>query len=349
MFDDESEREDVPQGQVKYLDALATQVTEVTRIAKTVADSLGGAPLPAPRKPVLIGMGASYAALGAAEHALRRHGRSALRVVASDFDSVTFDFSDLIVALSQSGKSRETIEAVRVADQPTLAVVNVAGSPLAQACSSALAFGSVPDSLASTTGYTGSLVTMGMLTDSWIAGRPDPAWLSLGERLGAFESGFGALVSDLAAGLSESSSVDVVGSGGYCGAAEAGALLLREVCTVPTAAFTGRQYLHGPMEAWPGVGHVIIGATDAWLVAEPLAERGHPVTILSAASDPAWRHRNVRLVPLPAQSVAEEYAFAAILLQHVAARLATARSADPDEFLFLSPDTKVDLAEPCPS
>jgi glucosamine--fructose-6-phosphate aminotransferase (isomerizing) len=346
---DESERENVPQGQVKYADALAMQVADVTRIAKVVSDSLGSRPLPAPRKPVLMGMGASYAALGAAEHALRRHGSGALRVVASDFDAASFDFSDLIIALSQSGKSKETIEAVQASGQPTLAVVNVAGSPLTRACSAALDFGSVPDSLASTTGYTGSLVAMGMLTDSWITGRPDPAWLSLGERLGDFEAGFGALAADLVAGLSPNSSVDVVGSGGYAGAAQAGALLLREVSTMPAAAFTGRQYLHGPMEAWPGVGHLIIGGTDTWLVAKPLAERGHPVTILAAAADPAWQHRNVRVIPLPARSVAEEYAFAGLLLQHVAAGLAAARSADPDEFLFLSSDTKIDAAEPCPS
>lgn len=340
-------RGNVPQ--VKYLDALEMQAVHLTSMARTVSDALDRTPLPAPRKPVLVGMGASYAALGAAEHALRQRGGSAIRVVASDFDKVTFDFSDLVVALSQSGKSRETIEAVRDSAAPTLAVVNMAGSPLAQACATALDFGSVPDSLASTAGYTGSLVAMGMLTDTWTVGRPDPAWLSLGERLAEFRSGTGALVTDLVAKLSAHTSVDVVGSGGYAGAAEAGALLLREVSTMPTTAFTGRQYLHGPMEAWPGVGHLIIGHTDTWLVAAPLAERGHQVTILSAAADPAWEHRNVRVVRLPAGSVAEEYAFAGVLLQDVAAGLAATRSADPDEFLFVSADTKVDATEPCPS
>ncbi|HEX5296607.1 MAG TPA: hypothetical protein VFW50_06445, partial [Streptosporangiaceae bacterium] len=227
-----------------------------------------------------------------------------------------------------------------------LAVVNVPGSPLAQVCASVLAFGPVPDSLASTVGYTGSLVAMGMLADAWTTGRPDPGWLSLGERIAGFRSGIAQLVADLTGALSGYSSVDVIGSGGYSGAAEAGALLLRETSTMPTAAFTGRQYLHGPMEAWPGVGHLVIGRTDTALVAAPLAGRGHPVIIVSAVADPAWAQPNVWTIPLPARSLPEEYVFTAILLQDVAAAMAAVRAADPDYFGFISPDTKVEAAAP---
>jgi glutamine---fructose-6-phosphate transaminase (isomerizing) len=336
----------VPEGPAKYLDALEAQAANVTSMTRAMAQVLDGTPPPAPRRPVLIGMGASYAALGAAEHVLRGHGRPALRVVASDFDRATFEVCDLVVALSQSGKSKETIEAVLSTAVPTLAVVNIAGSPLAQAGTNVLAFGPVPDSLASTIGYTGSLVTMGMLTDTWTAGRPGPDWLSLGERMAGFRSGTAQLAADLAGALAGHSSVDMIGSGGYSGAAEAGALLLRETSTMPTAAFTGRQYLHGPMEAWPGVGHLVIGRTDATLVAGPLADRGHPVVIVSAVADPAWERPNVWVITVPARSLTEEYVFTAILLQDVAAALAASRSADPDYFGFISPDTKVEAAAP---
>jgi glucosamine--fructose-6-phosphate aminotransferase (isomerizing) len=207
----------------------------------------------------------------------------------------------------------------------------------------------VPDSLASTVGYTGSLVALGMLTDTWATGKPGDGWLSLGVRLAGFRQDAAGVTADLVAELAAGTSVDVVGFGGYAGAAEAGALLLREVSTVPAAAFDGRQYLHGPMEAWPGVGHLVIGADGAALVAGLLARRGHRVTVLAAVGDPAPDHPGVRVVRLPALSVPEEYAFAGILLQDVAAGLAAARSADPDEFAFLSSDTKVDIAEPCPS
>src|ERR1700755_217324 len=163
-------------------------------MARVMRELLGRAASPAPRRPVLIGMGASYAALGAAEHVLRAHGGPAQRVVASDFDPTTFAVCDLVVALSQSGKSRETLEAVQSTAVPALAVVNIGDSPLAQACASTLAFGPVPGSLASTTGYTGSLVAMGMLTETWTTGRPGPGWLSLGERIAEFRSGTGQLV-----------------------------------------------------------------------------------------------------------------------------------------------------------
>jgi glucosamine--fructose-6-phosphate aminotransferase (isomerizing) len=323
------------------------QVADIAGIAERLQESLSERPPSAPRKPVLVGMGASFAALGAAEHVLRQHKLGALRVVASTFDRVTFDFSDLVVALSQSGKSKETIEAVQAASGQSLAVVNNPRSPLAGVASGVLSFGPVSDSLASTTGYTGSLVAMGMLVDCWVIGRPGSEWRSLGDRLADFQRESEGLVADLAGELSGFGCVDVVGSGGYWGAAEAGALLLREVCGVPTAAFTGRQYLHGPMEAHHGVGHLIIGATDARLVSVPLADSGRPVIVLSAADVLADGHENVRCVRLPAASVTEEYIFAGILLQHVAARLAVERSADPDEFIFLSDDTKVDVAEPC--
>lgn len=331
---------------MKYLDALEAQAASITGVARLMTEALDRTPPPAPRRPVLIGMGASYAALGASEYVLRAHGGPALRVVASDFDRATFEVSDLVVALSQSGKSKETIEAVRSTDVPALAVVNVPGSPLAQVCASVLAFGPVPDSLASTVGYTGSLVAMGMLADAWTTGRPDPGWLSLGERIAGFRSGIAQLVADLTGALSGCSSVDVIGSGGYSGAAEAAALLLRETSTMPTAAFTGRQYLHGPMEAWPGVGHLVVGRTDTALVAAPLAGRGHPVIIVSAVADPAWAQPNVWTIPLPARSLPEEYVFTAILLQDVAAAMAAVRAADPDYFGFISPDTKVEAAAP---
>ena len=331
---------------MKYLDALEAQAASITGVARLMAEALDRTPPPAPRRPVLIGMGASYAALGASEHVLRAHGGPALRVVASDFDRATFEVSDLVVALSQSGKSKETIEAVRSTDVPALSVVNVPGSPLAQVCASVLASGPVPDSLASTVGYTGSLVAMGMLADAWTTGRPDPGWLSLGERVAGFRSGIAQLVADLTGALSGYSSVDVIGSGGYSGAAEAGALLLRETSTMPTAAFTGRQYLHGPMEAWPGVGHLVVGRTDTALVAAPLAGRGHPVIIVSAVAEPAWTQPNIWTIPVPARSLPEEYVFTAILLQDVAAAIAAVRAADPDYFGFISPDTKVEAAAP---
>jgi fructoselysine-6-P-deglycase FrlB-like protein len=331
---------------VKYLDALEAQAANVTSMARVVAEVLDRTPPPAPRRPVLIGMGASYAALGAAEHVLRQHGGPAQRVVASDFNRATFEVCDLVVALSQSGKSRETIEAVQSTAVPALAVVNIDGSPLAQACASTLAFGPVPDSLASTAGYTGSLVAMGMLTEVWTTGRPGPGWLSLGERIAEFRSGTAQLVADLTGALAGHSSVDVIGSGGYTGAAEAGALLLRETSTMPTAAFSGRQYLHGPMEAWPGVGHLVIGQTDATAVAAPLAARGHPVIIFSAVADPAWSQPGVWVITLPAHSLIEEYVFTAIVLQDVAAALSAQRSTDPDDFGFISPDTKVEAAAP---
>ena len=54
------------------------------------------------------------------------------------------------------------------------------------------------------------------------------------------------------------------------------------------------------------------------------------------------RHRNIRTVRIPRSVLVEETIFIAVLFQHLADRLAASRSVDPDEFLFLSNDTKLD-------
>jgi hypothetical protein len=63
-------------------------------------------------------------------------------------------------------------------------------------------------------------------------------------------------------------------------------------------------------------------------------------------ADPAWAQPGVRVITLPAHSLTEEYVFTAILLQDVAAALSAQRSTDPDDFGFISPDTKVEAAAP---
>jgi glutamine---fructose-6-phosphate transaminase (isomerizing) len=326
---------------ISYREALARQNEHLDRITSRLYTSIQELGSPVPQRPVMVGMGASFAALCAPVAFLRAHKVAALRVVASDFSSVSYAFSDLVLGLSQSGQSKETVEAVALAGRRSMAIVNIVESPLARVAARIVDIGGVADSLASTIGYTGSLVTMGMLAETWATGQPGPAWRNIAERVAAFEAEIEPLVSELAEEWAQFALVDIVGSGAYWGAADAAALLLREVSRLPTAAFESRQYLHGPMEATNAVGHVVIGAADLELISGLLARGGHAVLKISH-EDADDRNGSTRIVRIPRSSVVEETIFIGVLFQHLADRLAASRSVDPDEFLFLSNDTKLD-------
>ena len=296
--------------------------------------------------PVFVAIGASFAAASAPVWTLRNRGIHAWRLVAGDYPLPFPVSSHPLIGISQSGRSTETLDVLASVERPLRYVVtNARRSPLAAAADAALWLGDVPDSFASTIGYTATLVGLGMIADAWDGGAIDPTWDVLPEVVADLERSTSARSAELAVAFLGRTTADVVGGGPAIGSAEAGALLFREVARVPAAALSTRQYLHGPMESAGSSVHVLIGDTREIEVARTLSEAGHPVILITAATVSA--DERLQVVRLPAFPPSPRAVLEAVVMQVIAGAVAEQAGVDIDAFVFHNADTKV--VDPAPA
>lgn len=317
--------------------ALDRQPESLASAVRALSEQLTGS-WPAPRRPLFVAMGASHAALAACVHQLRAYGIWASRAGYGEIPApVPAADVDLVAGVSQSGRSAETIDAVREVDAARrLAVVNIAESPLAQLAGNVLSCGGVPDSKVSTAGFTVTLAALGMLADTWALGAPGEVWQSLADRLDETGKRAGEAVDVLVEGVAESVAADVVGAGASLTAAEEGALMLREACRLPATAYETRQYLHGPMESAGRTAHIVVGDEREAALALQLAEAGHRVLYVGPCATPVPHVEIPRLAPV-ARAIVEN-----AVLQRLVVEVAAARGVPVGEFVFSMDDTKVD-------
>ncbi|MCF3965023.1 SIS domain-containing protein [Streptomyces fuscigenes] len=339
----------VPEGTIPYLEGRASQPAALERVTARVAERIGAldAPLDALR-PLFVGIGASHAALALPVRLLAEHGVPARRALAGDLGPrPATDDADLVVGVSQSGRSTETLDALaHVGRERSAALVNTAPSPLASLAGRVVDLGSEPDSYASTIGYTGTLVGLALVAHA-LAGLPPAGaageWAGIGERLERYERAVGPVVDEIAARASSVVAADLVGAGAGRSVAEEGALLLREVCRVPAAAMVTRNYLHGAMESAGRTLHVVVGDGREVRLARTLAAAGHLTLAVTSAPLTGKDVPGGALfvapvpgdVPLAVRTVLET-----AVVQRLAGSLAAARGVEIEEFVFESDDTK---------
>jgi fructoselysine-6-P-deglycase FrlB-like protein len=290
--------------------------------------------------PIFVGIGASHAAACAPVWTLRARGIHSWRLGAGDHP-LPFPRSDHpVIGVSQSGRSAETLAVLESVERDRrYAVVNRTPSPIADAARIILGIGNIPDSYASTVGYTATVAALGILADSWDGGAIGPGWQDMAEVLRETEQRLTEPVRQLAAAFGQARSADFVGAGPSVGSAEAAALLFREVARVPSAGMGTRQYLHGAMESAGDSVHVLFGDTRETEVAATLAAAGHQV-ILVTSQDVASR-RNLATVRLPARPPAQRVILEALAMQILVAEVAEQRAIEIEEFVFHNSDTKV--------
>lgn len=330
------------QGFIPFEEGVLDQTGRLTEVAPVLRERAlaAAAVVGRPAQVTFIGIGASLAALTAPAAHLSARGIPSVRLNAAE--AGPFDDSATLIALSQSGRSRETVDVMRAAPGRKLAVVNVTDSPMASAVDSVLTLGDLPDSLASTIGFTASAMSVSMLAEIWTDGEPSASWLTLGERLARFLTETAPLTEEIADRLSASSIIDLVAPADQYGAAEGGALLLREVARVPAASFETRQYLHGLMESThPSTLHIVLDGPDDGQIVRALGSLGRRIVELRTGA-PVAHDARTQVVPIETRGPLETPIFVAALLQQVALRSARARGIDPDEFLFLDTGTKLD-------
>ncbi|MEU9191938.1 SIS domain-containing protein [Streptomyces hundungensis] len=335
---------------ITFLDGQSGQPQALERVIAHVRRQLDEAALSrlgTKRRPLLAGIGASYAALAVPVEVLRDHGVPAQRVLSSEIEDGLRGFdTDLLIGVSQGGRSSETIAAFRAArDVPTLAVLNVTPSPLGQLADLTVDLGNEPDSYASTVGFTATVVALDLIAGA-VAGRTDDPWDGIASRVAAVRARATEVVGALRARAARCVAADCVASGASRVSAEEAALLLREVPRMPAAASVTRNYLHGEMESAGNTLHLVFGDGREVELARSLSSAGH-LTLLITTQDVEVAE-NLGVIRLPRTAPSVRVVLETVVVQELVAALSEERGVPIESFVFANDDTKeggVDAAD----
>lgn len=116
------------------------------------------------KMPAIVACGTSYYAGLVMQYLLQSRGKAIATYIGSEFSAWATGKEDLIVAVSQSGETADTLSAVRLAKSrgaKVIAVTNVAGSSLAREADAAVLIGVGPEvGVVATKSFTGQLCAL---------------------------------------------------------------------------------------------------------------------------------------------------------------------------------------------
>lgn len=246
------------------------------------------------------GIGASYQAAMAGAVYLRALGIPSFPYCPTDLYEALDSAAGAFVALSASGQSREISDVMRLRPAtPKIAICRGSENPLAELTGAVLPTGSGSDNGASSTGYTGMLLAIGLLCERLAGGRSSPEWNRLPAAVSKTLQSAAGQASEAAKMLGACSSIDLVGGGtGYANAGE-GAMLIREAVRIPAAGWDTMNYLHGPMESQDRrTGVIAFGNGRETKIAEDMAGFGCPSVLITNRHDIAQRD-NLVVIAVP--------------------------------------------------
>ncbi|WP_095090994.1 SIS domain-containing protein [Mesorhizobium sophorae] len=286
---------------IGYRQAVARQTESLEIGRRSVARSLDGLDVDvlAGKAIGLAGIGASYQAALAGALYLRACGMRAFAYTPTDLYGHTDAAADAFIALSSSGQSREISDVMQEASEaPRLAVCRGSDNPLTDLTGAVLATDSGADNGASSTGYTGTLLALGMLIDRLAGNSFD--WARLPIAVATVLSGAEQAAGQAARLLQGRTSIDIVGAGvSFANAGEA-AMLIREAVRVPASGWDTLNYLHGPMESQDAAtGLIAIGDGREVKIATDVAAFGCPSVLVTRRTDVASADRLV-VISIPA-------------------------------------------------
>ena len=306
------------------------------------------------QKVTIVACGSAFHAGLVAKYVLERLTRLPVLVdIASElrYRDPVLDPSTLVLAISQSGETIDTFEAVRFARQQhalVAAVVNVLGSSVAREADAVLYTRAGPEiAVASTKAFTAQVVGVtllslylarvrGMATSAEITSVVrDLARLPalLGRTLRLRDA-----VRQVAAEIRDAGNVFFIGRHtGYPAALE-GALKLKEISYLHAEGFAAGELKHGPIALLePGV-PVIAVATDGHVfhktlsnIQETRARGARVIAICSEGSEAEVAHHADRVLAVPAIHELLAPALVTVPMQLLAYEVATMRGCDVDQ------------------
>ncbi len=240
----------------------------------------------------------------------------------------------LFLAVSQSGRSDDLVESAAMAREAgalTAALVNATDSPLAAVCDIVLPIGAGPEqSVAATKSFVASLAALLRLVAMWAPDDLLPAALDrLPQRLAtAAELDWSAALDNFAG----APSLITIGRGPTLAIAREAALKLKEVTNLHAEAFSGAEFLHGPV-ALVSTRYPILVLLPTDAAAEGLRGlmadlRGKGAALFSA--DPNGATPDGALPVLPSDHPATDAICLIQCFYAMLPRLAERRGIDPD-------------------
>jgi len=228
-------------------------VGQAAALAQPIAELVARLKRRPPQVVVTCARGSSAHAATYAKHLIERQIGAPVAEAAPNIASVygrRLNLKDqLFLAISQSGRSDDLIEmalSARSAGALTAALVNATDGPLARACDIVLPIGAGPElSVAASKTFVATLTAVQRLVSAWtddsaLARAVD----SLPERLTAATA---LDWSEAAQILSRTTSLVTIGRGPTLAIAREASLKLKETCNLHAEAFSGAEFLHGPV------------------------------------------------------------------------------------------------------
>ena len=278
---------------MRFIDAVHAQGTCLVVSRASIAEQLAHTDLASWRTAplVLAGMGASYNAITTVLPFYRDSlGHPVCARLASDLLAWTpapLAERAAVIAVSQSGQSREVVESLRRAPaEARLGLTAEPGSALRAVVDTVIDLSVSEDSAVRVIGYTTSVQGLVLIAEA-LAGtglpaqRPDNLLDQVEGCIQAAERAAEEFLGDSACPVS----VDFVGTGYHAGTAAQGALLVREACRLHAAGYDTYQYLHGPIEALQsGAALVAVGSDREVALARSLGHAGARVLLVTEAA-----------------------------------------------------------------
>lgn len=238
-----------------------------TRASGTLAPAQLATVVPArPRSVIFTGMGTSLHVARAVQHSLSEDMRAPVIVVDAGellhFGLRAVSSDDLVVAVSQSGESVETLRVTEaLSDHPHLiALTNSRENPMAKLARLNLDMSAGDEAAISTKTYTNALALILLLARA-LTGRELPPLLDRLECISeemdnAARAGHGG-IAHAAEALREARALYFISRGPSLAAAAQAALTFQEGVHIPAVWMSGGEFRHGPMEL-AGAGHFAV-------------------------------------------------------------------------------------------
>ncbi len=208
------------------------------------------------RRIVLTGMGASLNALQPLYLLMLACGTSALLVETSElvhFLPRLLDESTLVIAVSQSGKSAETVRLLDLPERKSvvIGVTNVADSPLAVRADASLVTRAGSEFSVSCKTYVTAMAVLAWLGDVLCAGQPGNTAAELRQAPGLvrdYLKGWPSHVDTLAPELEGVRDLFFLGRGSSLAAAMNSGLIIKESTRFHSEGMSSAAFRHGPFE-----------------------------------------------------------------------------------------------------
>lgn len=289
----------------------------------------------------VTGIGASFAAAVVGAGELQAKGKRAFAIRAGDM-AEGYDLVDTLVGLSAGGRSIETVLAhQKLPTAKRLGISKDATGPLSQVSDFHITLMQGSDATPSSTGYTATLLAMGMAFEKLLGGRDD-SFAGIAALAGDVIARSGEKMKRLGELFPSRRAIDCVGAGASLGTADGASLLIREASRIPASAYDTRHYLHGPLEPMDTTsGLVIVGDGREVELAHQVEKIGCPVLLITTDASVKDGELLTAIVVPKAENLIAQGILNIFAAQLFAAELSDAAGLTDVKFRYRMSDTKV--------